>query len=77
MADKVKRYHDTGDALNGTKFRTGKLCIEDCGRPAGTYWSKLWCQPCNAKRMDRIDASFEKLRASIRATKPHPEPSDD
>lgn len=64
MADEVKRYQDPGDVLNSAKYHTGKPCIENCGRPAGTHWSKLWCQPCNAKRMDQIDAAFEKLRST-------------
>jgi hypothetical protein len=48
------RYQDPADPLNGPKYHTGKLCVEGCGRPAGTHWSHLWCQPCNAARMDRI-----------------------
>jgi len=44
-------FEDPAHPLNGQEYRTGKLCIEGCGREAGTYWSPHWCQPCNAARM--------------------------
>jgi hypothetical protein len=47
-----ERYADPSDPLNGSKHHTGKPCIA---------WSKFWCQPCNAKRMDRISASLERV----------------
>lgn len=50
----MERHQNPNDELNGAKYHTGKKCIEECGRPAGTAWSPLWCQPCNAARMDRI-----------------------
>lgn len=57
-----KRYQDPNDSLNGPQYRTGKPCIEPgCERPAGAHWSRHWCQPCNAKRMDRITRSLEQL----------------
>ena len=49
----MERYQDPNDALNASKYHTGKKCI-NCNGPAGTHWGKLWCQPCNAARMDRI-----------------------
>lgn len=52
---KKKRHQDPNDKLNSEKYHTGKLCIEGCGRPAGTAWSPHWCQPCNAVRMDQIE----------------------
>jgi hypothetical protein len=52
---------------NGPAHRTGRLCVEGCGRPAGTRWSRWWCQPCNAERMLRISASLESLAASLGA----------
>lgn len=56
-------WHDPPHRLNGEKYRTTKKCIEaGCENKAGTAWSHLWCQPCNAKRMDRIDAGFASLR---------------
>jgi hypothetical protein len=44
---------------NSPKYHTGKLCIEGCGRPAGTVWSPYWCQQCNAQRLRRISKGFE------------------
>jgi hypothetical protein len=55
-------YHNPADEFNGPQYHTGKLCIEGCGRPAGTAWSPLWCQPCNVIRMDRIRAKLERLK---------------
>jgi hypothetical protein len=58
----AERYADPADPLNGPKHHTGKPCIErGCTNPAGTAWSRFWCQPCNAKRMDRISASLERV----------------
>lgn len=59
--DRRERYQNPDDPLNGKEYHTGKLCIEGCGRLAGTHWSKLWCQPCNAERMKRISSSFGSL----------------
>lgn len=59
----AKRYHDPADPANGSEHHTGKLCIEGCGRPAGTAWSPYWCQPCNAERMDRVGAQLRALAA--------------
>jgi hypothetical protein len=51
--------HDPADKRNGPTYHTGKPCIErDCGEPAGTAWSPLWCQRHNAERIDRISASL-------------------
>lgn len=51
----MERYQDPNDPLNGASYHTGKQCVErGCTRPAGTHWSKFWCQPCNAARMARI-----------------------
>ena len=58
----AERYADPSDPLNAPKYHAGKPCIErGCNNPAGTAWSRFWCQPCNAKRMDRISASLEKM----------------
>jgi hypothetical protein len=57
----MERYQDPDDPLNGSDHLTGKLCIEKCGRPAGTHWSPYWCQPCNASRMDRISGSLNAI----------------
>lgn len=59
----MKRFEDPTDPLNGPKYHTGKECVErHCHRPAGTHWSPLWCQPCNAARMNRINDAFEDIR---------------
>lgn len=47
----MERYQDENDPLNGPDFLSGFMCMEECGRPAGTYWSPFWCQACNAKRL--------------------------
>lgn len=53
-------YRDPNHALNGPEYLSGRTCVErGCGRPAGTFWSPFWCQPCNATRMDRIGAFIE------------------
>ena len=61
----MEKYRDPNDPLNGEKYHTGKPCVEGCGRPAGTAWSKFWCQPCNAARMDGIGDSLKKIHASM------------
>jgi hypothetical protein len=45
---------DAADPYNSARYHTGKLCIEGCGRPAGTRWSPYWCWQCNVARMARI-----------------------
>ena len=48
------------------KYHTGKKCIEPgCYNPAGTAWSPLWCQSCDAERRRRIGSS---LRAMLEAS---------
>lgn len=62
----MKKHQDPKHSLNGKRYQTGKLCIESgCSRPAGTAWSPHWCQPCNAKRMDRISESLEQIERSF------------
>jgi hypothetical protein len=55
----MKPSEDPSHPSNGSEHHTGKLCVEGCGRPAGTAWSPLWCQPCNAQRFRRIEAGLE------------------
>lgn len=56
----MERYQDPNDPLNGASYHTGKKCVErGCDRPAGTHWSKFWCQPCNAARLGRISGFLE------------------
>jgi len=54
-------YDDPKHEGNSEKYHTGKLCINGCGRPAGTAWSPHWCFECNVKRIKNIDAAFDKL----------------
>jgi hypothetical protein len=54
-------YKDPKHPGNGKKYRTGKPCIEGCGRPAGTWWSPHWCFECNVQRIDRITKSLEEI----------------
>lgn len=61
MADPERPYADPDYSGNGSEYHTGELCIEGCGRPAGTAWSPHWCQPCNTARMDRISASLKEI----------------
>ena len=62
----MERYQDPGDPLNGPEYHTGKRCVEaGCDNPAGTHWSKLWCQPCNAARLDRISRALESEMARL------------
>lgn len=63
-----KRPDDPSDQLNGSQHHTGKACIETgCDNPAGTAWSPFWCQPCNAKRMQRIGASLAAMATALAA----------
>lgn len=56
----MERYQNPDDPLNSKKYHTGKYCIENnCFRPAGTHWSKLWCQKHNAERMKDIGDFLE------------------
>lgn len=64
MADLLP-HQDPGHPYNGPAHQTGEPCIEGCGRPAGTAWSPLWCQPCNAERMDDISASLESMSSIL------------
>jgi hypothetical protein len=59
LAQVVAPAEDPDHPNNGAKYQTGKLCVEGCGRPAGTAWSPFWCQPCNAQRFRMVDQGFE------------------
>lgn len=54
-------YDDANHEGNSSKYHTGKLCIEGCGRPAGTAWSLLWCFECNVERINRINEQFKQI----------------
>lgn len=55
-------FEDPKHPGNQKNYHTGKLCIEGCGRPAGTWWSPLWCFECNVKRIKGINAQFDHIR---------------
>ena len=58
---------DPAHEFNSPKYHTGKPCIErGCTNPAGTGWSRLWCQPCNAKRMRHITFALDTLASGNR-----------
>lgn len=58
----MKAYEDTHNIGNSEKYHTGLKCINDaCQNKAGTAWSPYWCQPCNAKRIDKISATLEDM----------------
>jgi len=62
----MERFEDPSDPLNGQQHHTGKTCIEHgCENPAGTHWSPYWCQPCNMKRMRRIDNGLKSALAEL------------
>ena len=54
-------YDDPKHEGNGSAYHTGKLCVEGCGRPAGTAWGKFWCFECNVERINRINNQLKKL----------------
>ena len=63
-AEQVQPPHrDPDHPHNSSAHHTGKNCIEQCGRPAGTWWSPLWCQPCNADRLGRISGQLGVISA--------------
>lgn len=61
---------------NSPEFHTGKSCVEPgCCRPAGTAWSPLWCQPCNAKRLSQVSTSLRDLCGNAEGASRTPEAS--
>lgn len=58
-------YKDPNHEGNSAKYHTGARCIEGCGRPAGTWWSPLWCFECNVKRMNRISDALAPVRRAL------------
>lgn len=61
----MEAYEDPNHPGNGAQYHTGKPCYYKCGRPAGTRWSPLLCQPCNAKRMARINDSMKRIEENL------------
>ena len=61
-------WNDPGAPQNGEQWHTGERCIEPgCANPAGTAWSRLWCQSCNGERMERLSERFEGARRNLAA----------
>jgi hypothetical protein len=58
-------YDDPNDDGNSARYHTGKLCIEGCGRPAGTQWSPYWCFECNVKRIKRITRELRDIHGDL------------
>ncbi len=44
---------------------SGRLCVEGCGRAAGTPWGPLWCPECDVARLDNISAGLEEARTYL------------
>jgi hypothetical protein len=65
-------YRNPRHKGNGKSHHTGKLCIEGCGRPAGTAWSPYWCFKCNVIRMDRISAGLQEIAKGFSSGEPKP-----
>lgn len=56
----MMNYENPDHDGNSSKWHTGKRCVEKgCGKPAGTWWSPLWCFEHNVDRMRRISANLE------------------
>lgn len=70
----VTRSHPgcwTGTAYQHTCHRpSGRPCI-DCGAPAGTPWTPLWCPDCDVARLDRISADLDRIMAFFSAPSTH------
>jgi len=57
-------FEDPKHEGNSGKYHTGEPCIEKgCKKPAGTWWSPLWCHQHNVARLKRISASLEDAAA--------------
>ena len=61
----MKAYEDPSHPGNGPEHLTGKLCLNKCGRPAGTLWGPLLCRPCNVVRMKRVDDSMQRIEENL------------
>lgn len=61
----LKAFEDPNNEGNTAKYHTGKPCVEGCGRPAGTAWSKFWCFECNVARMKGIENSMVDILATL------------
>jgi len=58
--------YDPNDPRNGSGYHTGKSCIvSGCEKPAGMWWSPLWCMEHNMERMRQIDGQFDRVRRAL------------
>jgi hypothetical protein len=67
----MRAFEDPNHEGNSAQYHTGKKCI-DCDKPAGTWWSKLWCFDCNVKRMTHLNKQFDKLAQDLGVTRVPP-----
>lgn len=66
----MMNYENPEHDGNSAKWHTGKQCVEKgCKRPAGTWWSPLWCFDHNVKRMRKVSDGLDDAvkRAEIAA----------
>jgi hypothetical protein len=66
----MMNYEDPDHDGNSSKWHTGKQCVEKgCRKPAGTWWSPVWCFDHNVERMKRVTAAMDDAakRAEIAA----------
>jgi len=56
----MMNYENPDHDGNSAKWHTGKRCVEKgCKKPAGTWWSPLWCFDHNVERMKRVSAGLK------------------
>lgn len=61
---KLAAFEDPNHDGNSAKYHTDEPCIvKGCDKPAGTWWSKLWCFEHNVERMKRIDRNLTEIAA--------------
>lgn len=61
----MQAFEDPSHVGNGANYLTGKACWMGCGRPAGTLWSPVLCQPCNVLRMRKINDSMQRIEENL------------
>jgi len=64
---KLEAFEDPNHPDNSDRYHTGKPCItKGCNKPAGTWWSPLWCFECNVQRIRRIDSFLDTISAGFK-----------
>jgi len=62
---KLTAFEDPHHKGNSSAYHTGETCIViGCDKPAGTWWSRLWCFEHNVERMKRIDRNLTDIAKS-------------